>query len=388
MDACQLFVGAVLCHPSFRERLLKSLRAAFETLPTQPGFAGWSFQFVEHAELKSLATALDSHFREQPQPRAIVVSDQLNEPLPGKPPHASPTEHLWGYAKELFDPYYLQPLGMLAATLRGKQVSDVDRTIRLEASREEVAAALLRVARRLEYVARPARQTELAPNFIVRRLNNEFELLQYFRLRHEVYSVMGYLSEEKEQVQSRMEIDGCDPFAIHLGAFHRGEGFEELAGTARLLLAPNQPNAATEWVHRLLAGDRRLRSIVANENLSLQLPIFHSQDLNPQLWEITLEELRVAELSRVIVSPAFRGTGLSPRIVAQAIVEARELGVDRIFLECLKLHVPLYARFGFTVIPNTQGEVIGVRRSMVAMQLDLKSPPPQPPSRDHEHAAH
>jgi GNAT superfamily N-acetyltransferase len=61
-----------------------------------------------------------------------------------------------------------------------------------------------------------------------------------------------------------------------------------------------------------------------------------------------------AELKRMYVSPAFRGTGLGRRLVAALEAEARTLGVRRLVLETgvrQTAALALYRRTGFQPIP-------------------------------------
>jgi hypothetical protein len=44
-------------------------------------------------------------------------------------------------------------------------------------------------------------------------------------------------------------------------------------------------------------------------------------------------------------------------------------GVTRIFLECLKIHEPLYEKHGFRQMSGFEASVIDVKRTMIAMEL-------------------
>jgi predicted GNAT family N-acyltransferase len=238
------------------------------------------------------------------------------------------------------------------------------------------------VASRLVYLMRPAPRS--FPNPIrVRRINDELELVEYYRLRHRVYEMMGYISNQKECVPSRMEIDGCDPTSLHLGAYEQLNGYCALAGTARVVFMNGDDSLSTvngfRWTNHLLENDPRLKVLVQREQLPNGLPVFQSQNLNEHLHEAIRDRLHCAELSRVIVHPDYRGAQLSTKLVEHAISEAQQNKVDRLYLECLDVHESLYAKHGFQTIPNTRGLVVGVGRNMIAMVRDTRGEANQKP---------
>ena len=113
--------------------------------------------------------------------------------------------------------------------------------------------------------------------------------------------------------------------------------------------------------------------LAVDQTLGLELPIFHSQNLGRVLKQAIETDEVYGELSRVIVAEDFRGGGLSQKLVEFAMHEAARSGVTHLFLECLELHEELYRRFGFERIEGARASVIGVNKTMIAMQCRLQS---------------
>ena len=106
------------------------------------------------------------------------------------------------------------------------------------------------------------------------------------------------------------------------------------------------------------------------EAYALGLPIFHTyRQMTPIMGEIFRKGQKCGELSRVIVDRAFRGSGISNRLISEALDRAVGRGVTRIFLECLKIHEPLYEKHGFRRMSGFEASVIDVKRTMIAMEL-------------------
>ncbi|WP_375419010.1 GNAT family N-acetyltransferase [uncultured Hymenobacter sp.] len=67
----------------------------------------------------------------------------------------------------------------------------------------------------------------------------------------------------------------------------------------------------------------------------------------------------VAELVKVYLRHAARGTGLGRRLIEQSLTWAREAGFQQIYLETLPeltQAVPLYERLGFAYLPGPLGQ--------------------------------
>jgi len=313
-----------------------------------------------HADVEAAAGAIAEFYAASPSACAILISDSLVD-------QGKPAEVVF----DLADRFLCKPFGTVAVSDRGARVAEIDRMLRPSATPQQVGETLELVAARLRYTSPPARGNRKI-DFQIRRIRDEFELKKCYCLRHRIYSVMGYMEERKEAVPSRMEIDACDESAMHFGAFDRNQGYDNLAGTFRIVLA-NQPiTLFSGWTQTLLGTDRQLRSLVRSESYPLRLPVFQSQQLDDQLQESIQQQLQCAELSRVIVAEEYRGLGLSTALVERAKLEARSQQVHRFYLECLRQHESLYAKLGFQTIPGKTGRVLGVNRTMVAMELRLE----------------
>jgi predicted GNAT family N-acyltransferase len=297
----------------------------------------------------------------QKQPFTLVVSDKLVRD--GEFDHQ---------AKEVIDPHFHKPIVTLAIANTPQRVADIDAVLRPTARRQDITRVLSLLSQRLAYMAPPNQRTYPNP-FQIRLINNEYELHEYYKLRHDVYRVMGYLSDAKARVKSKQEIDGCDLHAIHFGAFEMCDGYQRLVGTARLLLTEANESRWAAWTRNLLRADRTLRAMVNDEKLSLMLPVFQSQQLTSHLHDVFQQEVLCGELSRVIVRREFRGAGVARQLVEESIQYARENGVGRLYLECLKLHEPLYKKFGFSCLPHTGDRVIGINKSMIAMMMAIST---------------
>ncbi|MCU4654739.1 GNAT family N-acetyltransferase [Roseibacterium sp. SDUM158016] len=84
-----------------------------------------------------------------------------------------------------------------------------------------------------------------------------------------------------------------------------------------------------------------------------------------------------AELNRMYVRAAARGTGTGRALCAGAIETARALGYPAIRLGALDRHVeaiPLYESFGFRRVPDPIDPDAGNSR-VILMRLDLSGPP-------------
>jgi N-acetylglutamate synthase-like GNAT family acetyltransferase len=261
-----------------------------------------------------------------------------------------------------------------------RRVRDIDRVIGRNASSEQLFDALKLVTDRIRYTSAPQKQ-----NFVthpeVRLIRRQHELLEYFKLRHRVYRIMGYLEEEVENAASQMEINWCDKTALHIGAYERvTEQRDSLIGTARVVVGTSADvrrecsllASYDEWVTKLASQDPVLQRSLDVGVLPFQLPIFQSQ----KLFKIFREALRqnevCGELSRVIVTEKYRGAGVARCLVEFALLAAEKAGVNRMFLECLDIHQSLYKKLGFERIQEVPGIVIGVNQTMIAMELSRR----------------
>src|SRR5262249_31283703 len=155
-----------------------------------------------------------------------------------------------------------------------------------------------------------------------------------FKLRHRIYKIMGYLDEEAEQNRSQLEINEADTHALHVGAFYKKDQFQEvLVGTARVTTNTEQEERLRELIEKVASGDPAVRQRLDNP-YGLSLPIFQSHKaMNPIIGEVFRGDQICGELSRVTVERAYRGSGISRKLIDTALGEATRRNVKRVFLE-------------------------------------------------------
>ncbi len=160
----------------------------------------YGFRVVISATRELAVKELASGLRAGPLGAAILVSDQLsNEPDTGSM-NQQPMLTPWG--QEIQSLFPDSPLGTVALTRWARRVPDIDRVVGWDIDRPSLVEALLRTIRTLEYKAPPDKGALDEP-VVVRLVRTEAELEDYFRLRHRIYSVMGYLPDEIEAAPLR-----------------------------------------------------------------------------------------------------------------------------------------------------------------------------------------
>ncbi len=307
---------------------------------------------------------LTETFRADSARMLILISDQLVDDKP----NGSCTL----LATECQDKTGQYAFGSIAIMERPRRIADIDRTIRPCATQSEFDNCLNLVIDRVQYISPPpACDRSSLECFSVRPLkaSNEGEFLTYFRLRHRVYTIMGYLDGDVERSRSRLEMNEADVRAMHIGAFYRSGAREALVGCARVVTT-EAPNLALQKMFESIAGaDPVVRSRL-NAPYPLLLPVFQSHKAtNSLIYSSLSTNQRCGEISRVIVDRDFRGRGISHRLIEEALRISTNRGIDRLFLECLKGHERLYETHGFKALPGVEGPVVDVYRTMVSMEL-------------------
>jgi GNAT superfamily N-acetyltransferase len=355
-----------------RRRFLKMLVELHGSGRLAAEIPDYHFKLVRCADANQALSIVKKSLASEPPCPVIVISDLLVELSAGALEDDTWSPSNW--AKEVQDE--LQGRGAVIAVVdRSRRVRDIDRTLSRSASPEQLLATIKLVADKLTYMARPAKRS-LGQSVTVRLIRRQHELMEYFKLRHRIYRIMGYLDEPIENAPSQMEIDWCDRISLHVGAFEQGRDAQErLVGTARVVIgaAPGGTDRTRDifrgnWVVKLAASDPVLSHVVNNRVLELELPIFHSQNLSGIFRDTILHNEVCGELSRVIVAEDHRGTGLSSQLVEFAMAEAVKVGVQRLFLECLELHEPVYGKHGFKRLAGSKGAVLGVNQTMIGME--------------------
>lgn len=361
--------------PAVRAAAVGALTAA-RLSPAPPPFTE---VVVEDVPLEGAAGRIEKAYRfTRAATGVVLVSDGLTSDDP-------PGLMLSADGKELLDRFGERLYATVALAASRHRVTDVDRVLPLGAGADDLVAATRRCLARLAYFVRPV-PPDARTAVEVRPIDKLFEMDQYFRLRHQVYSTMCYLSRLIEDETGGLEVDWCDTQAVHFGAFARLDGYEALVGTARLILTCRPGGVQPDLVAELIRANPVIRLEVEDGVLGTRLPVFQSQ-LAPaagadagrrvlaDLFDrVMRDDAVVGEVSRVIVVPEYRGRGLSRELTAAAVRAAADRAVSDLLLECLRQHTPVYAGVGFREL-GTTGNVYGIYRTMVGMHRSLAAAP-------------
>ncbi len=353
-----------------RNRCLQQLGElqAGTQLATQ--LARYALEWVKCNNEEEVVATLRAHFGASPSNAALLLSDQLVETF-GQFPEERYVLKSWLKANVL-DEFEGRLLGTVAIMPRNVRVPDIDRVLWKTFDATALLEVLSLLASKLTYLAPPERSAAsvgLGP-VVVRPITRKEELVDYFKLRHRIYRVMGYLEPRVDLASSKMEIDEGDTHALHFGAFVREGVRDRLVGTARVVCLELEEDENARWTRSLAKADTAL-GWSTGLHLQLRLPIFQSMiGLDDRLIQVLTEEQNCGELSRVIVAEDYRGLGLSELLVWFALLQADRKKVNRLLLECLPVHERLYRKFGFQVLPGVQGQVTGVGKTMIAMELE------------------
>lgn len=205
---------------------------------------------------------------------------------------------------------------------------------------------------------------------IVRELTTVAEAIEAARLRYDTYASMGYLVDANA---SQAELDAYDEFAVSFGAFAPDDG--RMIGTVRLIdiRFSYQRNRLFEATLDALCDPRLVQRVRLGRRHPL--PSLVSYSVTDALQDLLvrrtgLESQPIMELSRAIVRPEHRGTGVSRLLmeagIARAIVDANHRQVVLIG-SCTAEHVPMYARYGYERLGNETSLFESVGRDAYAI---------------------
>jgi predicted GNAT family N-acyltransferase len=177
----------------------------------------------------------------------------------------------------------------------------------------------------------------------IRILAVEEELIESYRLRHEVYGALGYLRGSNP---SGLEIDEFDGSSIPFGAFDPASGV--MIGTLRLVTTEPQPRY-DGLIRCILASlDDAVLAEQALGSRRRALPSMISDDVERQIAGFNTGRFVVGELSRTIVHPDFRGAGVSRGLMEVGLAHAARASPAVLVGSCLPDLVPMYARYGYS----------------------------------------
>jgi predicted GNAT family N-acyltransferase len=338
-------------------------------LPESSSFATKRYRSLEEAEM-DLAQA----FQNNPRLSVALVSDLLADRTSGR--LGITCHEPTSAAKALHDRFKQCNFVSLAVVRELKRVPEIDHIVSRDFDRDRLLEIVELVLSKLEYLMPPGRRQLTCP-IVIREISREHEILEYFQMRYHVYNIMGYLEEQCWELSNRIEMDACDKSAIHIGAFEICGVRERLVGTARIVQTKAKLTPSSRLTSAVASLDPSLQRELERSTLSMRLPIFHSSH-SPRMNEIFVDvethERNCGEISRIIVDREYRGTGLANLIVKYTVFKAVEKGMDPLLLECLDIHAPFYEKFGFRRVEGQGGKVVGVGKSMVAMELNTSPP--------------
>jgi GNAT superfamily N-acetyltransferase len=350
----------------------------------------------------ALRDEVDRFFRQADTRLLVVVSDTFA--APAGPGRYRPT----AVTAELRQQFLLRAsyYGGLIALVPGpgSRTPDLDRTLDGRAlTPVGLRDAVAKVADglRLKAPPGPPREFRAGDAVVVKAAATRDELRACLRLRHLIYDRMGYLNDLTSGCPAQLELDRFDGFdktvqrgTLHLVAqFRHGGADQEVVGTARLVFArripdPNRetllgpdPTAALArqslLIREILDGLRAAKDFASATVLETQmsrtgfgsLPILQSTDFEANNRKVLQEAGDMAELSRVVVAPQFRGCGLSRLLVRAAVAVAIDLRKEMLLLECIPGHVPMYRKFGFEEIEGCHTRAQDLDQKAVAMMV-------------------
>ncbi len=217
------------------------------------------------------------------------------------------------------------------------------------------------------------RLLSLKDRITIREIRSDDDFRRYFALRYRVWKHMGYLPPEQDCAESRWELTYTDRTAYPLGAF-TPEG--ELIGCARLVLPLGQDSHHLHLIESLIAasGDPKLSGVFRYPER-----LMHPYDLlecfegfRDYFRRLVVNNIRSAEVSRVIVAPEHRSHGLGEVLVDSLLSLARSQRLQVLFLACHESLKGFYARSGFYVLPGLACDrFAGVNAPAIAMATKL-----------------
>lgn len=213
-------------------------------------------------------------------------------------------------------------------------------------------------------------------SIVISSINSKDQLYECFRLREQVYEILGYISRKGN---NEFETDCFDPVSFHFRAIDK-ENSNKTVGTMRLIVPglsslinythPNLTRPNADWFNE-----------ITDQAFSISLPVFQNflyflnKKQKKNFQDDCIRSKEVCEISRVIVSPEYRGMGISRLLMNHALNVAKLLQRRYIWLECTPRHIEMYKKYGFEI--KSYGDEIFYKRVQrfdtwaVAMFLDL-----------------
>jgi|GEM_PF-5670978 len=274
---------------------------------------------------------------------------------------------------------------------RSQRIHNIDRTIDMRVIADSLFLRELSiVADGLRLKAPPARISNAVDPVVIRLVQTREEMLRYLRLRHLIYNRMHYLPDFISHHPAEMELDCYDLFdessgtgGVHFLALSTVTG--DVVGTGRLIVPREFEFSEALSVlgsppERILQRQSELiRDIVAQHDVEgvlyramtrksfNRMPVLQSSAIEDKAL---LRGIGLAEISRVIVAPRYRGLGLGRLMIRALVAASINMRKPNVVLECIPAHVPMYRKFGFRVIEGPHGRDESLDQEAVAMILE------------------
>ena len=318
--AMQVVITLMIKDPSLKRRCEAILSpAAVQRRLGQLCGSSHSYQVDEDVNYENRPEHASELLRQlflAPDRSVIVVSDLMAEPRGDAGDEDVPIVGQWwrDILAAVADPQLFPPavsdtrLGSLAITdwAPGAWPTSTASSGRSSARRRSSMCACAGRSGRWSIATRPSRASGRRPSrSSSARSATTPNWARYYRLRHRIYSIMGYLDHEVELLEVGMEFDWCDLFSVPIGAFVEDGGVPTLIGCSRLITTyvaeMDVVKATWGFARESKVLEGRLR-----QPYRFQLPFLQSivdNDLIVELYSETGNAF--SELSRVIVGPSY-----------------------------------------------------------------------------------
>jgi GNAT superfamily N-acetyltransferase len=297
------------------------------------------------------------------------------------------------------------PVGLIAITdfsstaISGRPPPGIDWVVTTpdENLSAKLREAIKHVAFRLWYKAPPPHREEggaTAKSIVLDYARSAAELEQTFKLRYQVYDLLGYLEEPIRSSGSHIDVDAFDRDAIHLVA--RDVRNNKVVGCLLLILPSRMvnpvfeegiycPAKVTAWCDELGASVRSkaVRNRLQNGTM-LELPCASMAAFERLMSNMRTQDC--CEVSRLIVAPDYRGLDLSSRLMEIAIQLGICLNRKIMLIECVPSHRRFYESFGFQIAGEDSDKPAAVHQlhaHAITMWLNLADTNFQPKTKSN-----
>ncbi|UCF34031.1 MAG: GNAT family N-acetyltransferase [Phycisphaerales bacterium] len=364
-----------------------NLQFLTEGAPVLGGRETFDFSLESSRGQAALRRRIDRVLNRGEKCSVIVISDGLTASESER--GLVPNELVREIRNKFFDSHHLCGLVALVPGV-SRRIRDIDRTVDCHTlSRESLRSAVMKAANGLRLKAPPPRDPVLGDNDAVKvqAVQSQEQLEECLRLRFQVYDVMGYLEDAVSESPTKIEIDSFDLNSIHFVAFEHNSG--RVVGTTRLVVTNVARGRNTligdpfttlrrhrEWGEAIVepCGDAALRQRLESPYF-WPLPILQSGDFRERWDKVLREANRGGEISRVVVSPEYRGTGVSSLLMRCAIATAYSINKRFLLLECLPIHEKMYAKYGFGLLEGHHTRLQELDQVAIGMRLELRKDP-------------